>query len=417
MRSNFNTFEDPKMESERASRNDVGTEMDEDEEHGNSLYLRQIDIIPEVRRCDLLHFKNHFNAAEEGLYAIDVLESDSFLDQEEIQEERRLRQSLPKNRVKAKSTASNFTSKLPPQGKPLKSTSKQPQGIRTGQPDSKFISRIRIRSPAILLILSKIMQESWGNRPRTFIRPFSPLIYFHPQVLEFLRELELKWGQQDDTLEAARTPASLDEVSEGVVDEDKVSVDDSAAALADLNCYVQFMSSEIMPLYSRFDNLDETSNAKIRFHDLWYLFKIGELIYRPVGGGAIQESNNFVLGQRACRIYGTIYGTHAFGAGNGITPVPKRNHISDDEGEKASFEVECYYIDYTGDEFCVVTQTFEIHPYEGERPIKSLKVFPFRFLADHKERLYMYTEYGRRFLRSIEERHAAYNWWTVIRTP
>jgi hypothetical protein len=194
-------------------------------------------------------------------------------------------------------------------------------------------------------------------------------------------------------------------------------VDDSAAALADLKCYVQLMSSEIMPLYSQFDNLDETSNAKIQFHDLWYIFKIGEPIYRPVGGGAIQESNNFVLGQRAWRIYGTIYGTHVFGAGNGITPVPKRNHTSDDNGEKASFEVECYYIDYTGGEFCVVMQTFEIHPYDGERPTKSLKVFTFRFLADHKKRLYMYTEYGRRFLRSIEEKHAAYNWWTVIRTP
>jgi hypothetical protein len=103
MHSNSNTFENPKMESECGSRNDLGTEVDEDEEHGNSLYLGQIDIIPEVRRCDLLHFKNHFNVAEEGLYAIDVLESDSFLGRDERKEERRLRQSPEVSREGQKS--------------------------------------------------------------------------------------------------------------------------------------------------------------------------------------------------------------------------------------------------------------------------------------------------------------------------
>ena len=408
MRSNADTSEDPKMDSERGSRIDLGTEIDEHEGLGNSLYLGQIDIIPEVRKCDLLHFKNRFNAAEEGLYAVDVLLSDPFLDQEEIQQERRLRQSIPKNRVKSKSKDLMSTSKLASRGMPSKSVSQPSQGIHTGKADSKLISRIRIQSPTILFILSKIMQESWGSQPRTFIRPFSPLIYFHPQVLDFLRELELKWGQKDETLEAARTPASLDGNSEQTIEGDKVSVGDSAAALADLKCYVQFMESEIIPLYSQFDNLDGTSNAKVRFHDLWYLFRTGELIYRSVGGGQIQETNDFSLGHRAWRI---------LAAGTQFTSPQNRNYVSDDDGEKAPFEVECYYIDFTGEEFCVVTDTFEIHPYEGVRPIQSLKVFPYRFLANHEERLEFYTQYGQKFLCSIEERHRAYNWWTVTRSP
>jgi hypothetical protein len=408
MRSNADTSENPKMDSERGSRIDLGTEIDEHEGLGNSLYLDQIDIIPEVRKCDLLHFKNRFNAAEEGLYAVDVLLSDPLLDQEEIQQERRLRQSIPKNRVKSKSKDLMSTSKLASRGKPSKSVSQPSQGIHTGKADSKLISRIRIQSPTILFILSKIMQESWGSQPRTFIRPFSPLIYFHPQVLDFLRELELKWGQKDETLEAARTPASLDENSEQTIEGDKASVGDSAAALADLKCYVQFMESEIIPLYSQFDNLDGTSNAKVRFHDLWYLFRTGELIYRSVGGGQIQETNDFSLGHRAWRI---------LAAGTQFTSPQNRNYVSDDDGEKAPFEVECYYIDFTGEEFCVVTDTFEIHPYEGVRPIQSLKVFPYRFLANHEERLEFYTQYGQKFLCSIEERHRAYNWWTVTRSP
>lgn len=395
------------MDSELSSRNDVRTEIDEDEEHGNSIYLGQIRIIPEVRKCDFLHFKNQFNAANEGLYAVDVLQSESVLDHEEMQEERRFRQSIQKAKNKDSKSSSKL---LLPKENSSESASKPPQGIHTGQSGSNIISRIRIQSPAILLVLSKIMQESWGSRPRTFIRPFSPLIYFHSQVLEFLRELELKWGHHDDNIEAARTPASLDGAYEQMVDEDKVSVNDSAAALADLKCYVQFMSTEIIPLYSQFADLDVESNASIRFHDLWYLFRVGEPIYRPIAGGTVQETKNFVLGQRTWR----IYGTHA---GNGISPAHNRNPISGDEREKASFDVHCYYIDYTGDEYCVVTETFEIHPYEGERPIKSLRVFPFRFLTNHKERLDGYAEYSRTYLRCIEERHTAYNGWTVTRTP
>jgi hypothetical protein len=127
MYSNSNIFEDPKIGSELGSRIDLGTEIDEGEEHGNSLYTRQMDTILEVQKCDFVYFKNRFNAAEEGLYAVDVLESDSFLNQEEIQEEHRLRQSLPKNRTKAKSKASTSTSsKLSPKGNPSKSMSKLP---------------------------------------------------------------------------------------------------------------------------------------------------------------------------------------------------------------------------------------------------------------------------------------------------
>ncbi|PMD33611.1 hypothetical protein L207DRAFT_517670 [Hyaloscypha variabilis F] len=413
MHSNADTTEDTKMDSEQGSRVDLSTEIDEDEEHGKSLYPGQMDvkIIPEVCKCDLLHFKNRFNAAEDGLYAVDVLETDPALEQEEIQEERRVRQSLPKSHTKSNSKASKSSEKLLPKGKPSKSTSKPSPSLYIKQSDGKFISRIRIQSPTILLILSKIMQESWGSQPRTFIRPFSPLIYFHPQVLGFLRELELKWGRNDETCEGGRTPrtpASLDGASGQIVDAEKISVGDSAAALAELKCYVEFMSNEIMPLYSQFDHLDDTSNTTIRFQDLWYLFRNGDMIYRSVGGGAIQETNDFSLGHRAWRL---------FAAGTGFMPSHNRYHISDDDAEQTSFELDCYYIDYTGEEFCVVTETFEIHAFEGERPINSLKLFPYRFLANHKERLGFYTQYGQKFLSSIEERHRAYNWWTVTRTP
>ncbi|KAK0124165.1 hypothetical protein ONS95_009147 [Cadophora gregata] len=382
---------------------DPEAETDDDEEHLGSLYLGQIKILPEVRKCDLLNFKNQFNAAEKGLYAVDVLESDTFLDQEEIQEELRLRRSLAKNPNQVKNKGLKLS----------KSTYRLPHNTHTGQSGKKVISKIRIRSPAILSILSKVMQQSWGSRPRTFIRPFGPLIYFHSQVLEALTEIEVKWALESEASAAVLTSVNCDNSSEKTIQGGILHINGSAAAISEIRCYLQFMSTEILPLYTQFDNLDESSNPKIMFHDLWYLFKTNELVYRPVGGGAIQETNGFSLGQRAWRIHGTQESV----AGDDLKTAHDRNNFEGSGGERTSFNVHCYYIDYTGEEFCVVTEIFEIHAYEGEKPVKSLIVFPYRFLADHEERLEKYIEYGHTFLHSLETRHAAYNWWSVVKTP
>jgi hypothetical protein len=95
------------MASENGSRNYVGTDMDPDEEDGSTSYHGQVEIIPQVRKCDLVNFKNRFNAAEEGLYAVDVLEFDSLVDQEELQEGYKIREIVLKNRVKAKTRTLN----------------------------------------------------------------------------------------------------------------------------------------------------------------------------------------------------------------------------------------------------------------------------------------------------------------------
>jgi hypothetical protein len=143
------------------------------------------------------------------------------------------------------------------------------------------------------------------------------------------------------------------------------------------------MAREILPLYSQFDNLEATSNAKVRFRDLWYLFRIGDLIYRPIGTD--KEVNNPALGNRTWRVYGirTPWSRYR------IEPVDHRNYL-DEDSERHSFALYAYYIDFTGDEFGIVSQTFEIPPYDGERLVTSLKVFPFRFAPNWRDSLEAY---------------------------
>jgi hypothetical protein len=378
---------------------DSRTETDDLEDHTSPLRLGQIAIIPEVRKCGIVDFKNRFNVAEKGIYAVDVLESDTTCLEHEIQEELKLRRFLPKTQTKNRRKAVELIPKL------------ATRDVRVVKSSTKLVTRIRIQSPALLFIISKCMNESWESRPRTFLRPFRPLIFFHPQVCDALKDLEFKWGQQGDMSETGRTPASLDGTGDQDGDEEIMSLDDSDAALAELKSYVEFMSREIMPLYHRFETLDETSNAKVRFSDLWYLYRVGETVFRPVGIGADRDLDNWALGNRYWRTYGVSPNWPKY-----RTATPDhRIYISDTE--TASFRVHCYYIDYTGDEFCAVTETFEIQPYEGERPIKSLKVFPQRFLANHEAKWNVGIELSKKFLRTIETRHASYNWWTTTLDP
>jgi hypothetical protein len=393
--------EDQQTSIDNAPRADSRTDMDETEDYGNPPELGQITIIPEVRKCGIVQFKNRFNAAEKGLYAVDALESDSFLEIE-IQEELKLRQIFAREQAKNRGKTVEPASKL------------TTHNVRVSKSDPKSVTRIRIQSPALLFILSKVMKEAWDGRPRTFLRPFRALISFHSLVCDVLRELEIKWDQQSGTLELARPPASVDGTGGQINNEARISLDDSPAALAELRCYVQFMEREIIPLYHRFEKLDETSNAKVPFQDLWCLFRVGEIVYRPCGTGADKEIDDLTLGNRHWRVYGTRPSWPKYRMG---AVGDHRSFISDSDGEMASFGVQCYYIDYTGDEFCVVTETFEIQPYEGERPIKSLMVFPHRFLTNHDEKLRASTEFGKMFLRSLETRHAAYNWWTTTLDP
>lgn len=380
-----------------------------------------IRCIPKVRKCGVAHFKNRFSP-NEPLYAVDVLENDSTDISLHMQEEVKVRQKIPRKRSKDRLNARLGAGMNP-------SLSGGNQGFHFGHSGRMYVLRIRIQDPAILSILCKNItdgEEIWDTKPRTFIRPFSDLIFNHSKIRRELRVLEERWGLQDSLDSShvqhagSRTPNSMaDTTSEYDAGNScaRYEVDDSPAALEALRCYVKFMDEEVMTFYTKFDHLAEGPTApKVRFHDLWYLFRIGELIYRPLGTGASKELDNTSLGKRTWRCYGTRppWGRYR----DRIVPTEHRSYKGeDDTSERSSFGVHCYYIDYTGDEFCVVTETFEIPIFKGERSIKSLPVCPYRFAPKHKDLIQAAMKNGHTFLQSIKTKHAAYRGWTTTMTP
>ncbi|KAK3366105.1 aaa family ATPase [Lasiosphaeria ovina] len=379
---------------------------------GDSEPVKQLKIIPKVRKCGVVHFKNRFGA-DDSLYAVDVLESESTEIGRQMQAELRFRQNTTRRRT-AKEKVKAANAKLAAAKTSLAEAGAAPQGS-----GNMLVLRIRVQSPAILRIMSQIMtggEADWTAKPHTFMRPFGALVFYHARVCERLATLQERWGSPEH-LDAVGTPSSM-AVSDHDSSGGRIAVDDCPAALAELRAYVKFMSEEVMPLYTKFDKLrdvDGEAPAKVRFHDLWYLFRVGELVFRPVGTGANKEFNNTALGNRTWRCYGTRPAWSKYR----VIADEHRNFIDDDydDSERASFGVHCYYIDYTGDEFCVVTETFDIAPFRGEKPIKSLRVFPYRFAADHERQYRATIDNGHRFLESTKTKHASYNGWTTALTP
>jgi hypothetical protein len=367
--------------------------------------------IPKVRKCSFMEFKNRFTE-EDGRYAIDVLESGVLLDQE-IHQEQSLRERLGESGGRALSRAAKRNADA--LVKEAKSTH---EALRNAQSDDIWIRRIRIQSPALIRIFSKIQGETWSARPRVYYRPFCPLIYYLPKMKKVLGELEKRWASHLDGTSGETPGKSIGGDIEGDEEgeEGEEALDDSPAALAVMRCFVEFLDKDVIPDSARFESLDYSSDARIRFSDLCYLFRTGETIYRPVEG-ELPGCRDSRMGQRAWRVY---HRNHTIYSSGRILALAPDYHNAAHQGPEVNdgrFTIQSYCIDHTGDELCVITNSFTIPPYEGLKPVNSLPIFPLRFVADHKHFLQLAMDAGDQVLRSIETKHATYNSWTIIRNP
>ncbi|KAK0632687.1 hypothetical protein B0T14DRAFT_40249 [Immersiella caudata] len=259
---------------------------------------RPITIRPQVRKCDVAHFKNRFSN-DEPLYAVDVLESESSEIGPQMQDELKLREKAMKRRT-PKEKAVRLAN--------IKAAAAMPaptkrEGFHFEHSGKMVVLRIRIQSPAVLRILSRIItsdEEMWTQKPRTFIRPFSSLIFHHERVREELAGLQARWGSAEHL--SAATPSSVTG-SEHDGSSSNLAVDDCPDAFAELRAYVKFMDDEVMTFYTKYDGdkPEESLPTKIRFHDLWYLFRVGDLMFRPVGTGANKDVGKTSLGNRTWR--------------------------------------------------------------------------------------------------------------------
>lgn len=270
---------------------DTKTKDPVDNRHANERAV----LLPEVREVNFENFKNSFHQ-DPKIPAVEALVVGNTL----VYDVRR--DLLKRTRAAARE-------KKGPQA-PASTASEVPQQIL---PEDGWVQRIRIRSASVLGYLAREAGQTWASEdPFTFVKPFRVPIYFQPGMRKALEKLEQRWhGLEEAEAERLSTTASPapesvkddhDEATENQLEKlgsggGKVlgegikplartrtgrdgadSMLNSLTALRDMREYVKFVDDRIMPLASKFDG---TSRDKIKFEELWLLFKPSEILHSP----------------------------------------------------------------------------------------------------------------------------------------
>ena len=275
--------------------------------------------------------------------------------------------------------------------------------------------RIRINSIPVLKILGGLFDTEWMMDPIVILHPFKMLVYYEEEIKATLVKLERNWSfleKEEVSRQADGLPSNV--LSYGQSSKDsKISSTpkdptDCVEALRDLRCLVQFMEEDLKPLSKPF--LDSTCR-KVRFRDLWYLYKPGDELVAPISqsldnenckSGSCDALTDMTVPKRSLidRYQAAWRVLQVSNGRPNLCPFNDDDSLPPPRENCNPFTLQCYYVEYDGNRFGPVMHTFSIAPYEGERDITSLEVFPLRFSDmalkvrnDFKKRGELFVEY------------------------
>ncbi|KAJ8110588.1 hypothetical protein ONZ43_g5833 [Nemania bipapillata] len=371
---------------------------------------QKIPLRADVEWFDFEHFKNRYTE-NEGMAIIEVLVGDSQI-------------ALGVSRK---------TVTRDPEKRYIRTPKPKPNSKLAVDEESCWIQRVRIQSPQLILLLSRLTghRNSWStNTPRTFLAPFRCFYYCLQQLKECLKLLQANWPTTETpaspippTSSTSETEAKSNQKREELDDapgidrgssfsshvdpglvapQMAVSGDvDSPITLAHLTTFIDFIEKHIVPLWHRASG---TNKRKFRFTDLWMAFQPGDLLYSPSA-----NSND----HRSTKMYQTAWRlltlTLALFASDKPDDIPE---IYDYE-----LEVHAYYIDYDGISYVPVNHIFKIKHFHGERDISALDIYPLRFLKDDDKTKSTLREQGMWFRQAIAKKHLSCNGWTLTCGP
>lgn len=179
-----------------------------------------------------------------------------------------------------------------------------------------------------------------------------------------------------------------------------------------LRCLIRFMDYDMKEIFDVKRKLADGSLRTIAFQHLWQLYSPGDVIFTSeqdtnrrayrvlhvTGGRAILDSDDQPPGDSARTSSGPIRSWERHGD-QGIAYAHSKN---------TTFIIDCFYIDFDGQNFGPVPRRFVIPEYEGEKDIDSLPAFPAKFDQNCKETEKMLTKRGKRFVKLAGVTHKRY---------
>ncbi|KAI1318655.1 P-loop containing nucleoside triphosphate hydrolase protein [Xylariaceae sp. FL0255] len=354
-----------------------------------------LESSPMVRDCNWEQFKNRY-PDETRTPAIEVLLAhDDLLEQIETEQLRRLR---PDQRVYFEPTATK--------------ASTTPVTIRKKAANLP-IERVRINSAIILGYLSKVTGAGpWVGAPHTFLAPFRTLIHFHKQMEEETRTLR-------SILRREVEPEKEEDPFSFLGDSELQLMMRTRKAYEEMNCYVNFVNTRLLPRYNMFTTYDSTRPLKIRYRDVALLFRPGELVVEPgVISPADKRSTRIKVAEpRVWRVCYISEDTPHWTVNNLDAPGGKLHGQMDNETEATNLRL--YYIDFDGQRYSAVRSDASIGAFEGEKEITKLPFYPLRFHKDSQRLLRDLQERGKRFhdITSGGNKTLSYQGLTLAKDP
>lgn len=422
-----------------------------DESNGSSKDQKRRVTVPSIKRVNWHHFKNVSMKSQP--HAIEVLMGPAKYYPTAAAEKRKARKEKQLGMIPPDWDAGVL------EGKPDPS-------INRSVPE-----RMRVWSIPVLLILDELNNyppHSVPTHVETYLRPFKNLLRCRDGINAYLETLEAKWGAVEQITESlpstdndkpkdARNPIPVMNASYGYVvdpprtesssmdtretpeeagglpsiDKSEVKVEskpsesvyeimDSVEALRDLRCLKKFIDEDVLQVVDRYK---KDVDRKIRFHDLWYLFQPGVEVVALAKQqmeppkATLKTRNTLRAYQTTYKVYSTVGGRHNLCEKDSNASDSEDEDFFDRESAEGQsgktgpnpFIVRCYYIDYDGTSYFPATHDFHITPFEGERNITSLDIFPARFLSDLNSFRQNLIVRGRRFVGLLDAKHMRYN--------
>lgn len=400
---------------------------------------KRVPAIPELQRVNWAGFKNKIKDTKE-VYAVEALVGDvKYYYQRNKQQKQDIRQITD---------TANEASRTPGQ-----------QSIRALKDSRDQASRIRINSKPVLMILEEILDLELDNTVHLY--PFKILAQHNDAIRAELAALEARWASAEDEMDSSKrkgsqpttngeesgpglspanqsqadvyavistteSPSKIEEEHEHkkLKEDSKQPAEpedltDSIEAMKDLRCLVRFMDEDL----ADFDRYRKPNPPRrVSFKDLWHLFKPGDEVFAPVQAVyGTDEGQRDPKKSPPRRLHHQRY-QEAFRI---ISTWGGRSNLSSDSDETAlipkqkinPFTLYCYYLDFNGKRFIPTTHHFDISPYEGEKDITSLELYPFAYLEDANKKRTALKERGELFREFVTFKHRMYKGPTLVCSP
>lgn len=138
-----------------------------------------------------------------------------------------------------------------------------------------------------------------------------------------------------------------------------------------LSTVTKLMDDYITPVTEDFR---KRTVQKVRFRDLWYLFQPGDEVVAWHG-----PKSSHTLGLKVLRTHGGRQYVYARASISSADLETGNQAVKPVMYTTSSFSMDGFYLDYDGNTLTPVRQRFVIEPYEGERKVTELCVFPIEY--------------------------------------